>query len=285
MNRRTSSRSGSAAGGARSSVEVAARSDWVILLARFGYAAKGVVYIIVGVLAVQAALGRGGQTTGSEGALRSIVDEPFGQAMLWLIGIGLFGYALWRFIEAGVDPAEKGTDASGIAVRVGYAVSGVIHAGLALYAVGLASGDGGGGGGDTQSTTAEVLSHPFGSFAVAAAGAAVIGYGARSAYRAYRRKYRDKIAFGRLDSRARRWVDLAGRLGLSARAVVFVLIGFFLIVAAVRSDPSEARDVEGALDMLAGQSYGPWLLGLVAIGLACYGVYSIVKARYRTFPR
>lgn len=270
---------------AQAAARSAFRSDWVVLVARLGYAAKGVVYIIVGVLATKAAFGQGGQTTGSEGAIRAIAGQPFGQTMLWLVAIGLLGYALWRFIQAGVDPEHKGSDASGIAARLGYAASGVIHGALAFYAIGLATGDGGGGGGgSTQSLTAKVLANPFGQVIVGIAGLAVIAYGVKAAYRAYTRKYRDKVAFGQLDARARRWVDHAGRLGLSARAVVFALIGIFLLRAAIQSDASEALGLEGALDTLARQPYGPWLLALVAIGLVCYGVFSIVKARYRVFP-
>ena len=268
---------------AQAAARSAFRSDWVVLLARLGYAAKGVVYIIVGVLATKAAFGQGGQTTGSEGAIRTLAAQPFGQTMLWLVGIGLFGYALWRFIQAGVDPEHKGSDASGMAVRIGYAASGVIHGALAFYAIGLATGDGGGGG-SSESVTAKVLANPFGQVVVGIAGLAVIAYGVKAAYRAYTRKYRDEVAFGQLDARARRWVDRAGRLGLSARAVVFALIGIFLLRAAIQSDASEARGLEGALDTVAGQPYGPWLLALVAIGLVCYGVFSIVKARYRAFP-
>jgi Domain of Unknown Function (DUF1206) len=284
---RTTSSSSFSMDGAQAAAESAARSDWVVLLARLGYAAKGIVYIIVGVLAVQTAFGSGGQTTGSQGALRTIADEPFGQVMLWAIGLGLFGYALWRFIQAGIDPEKKGTDASGILARLGYAASGVIHTGLAIFAVRLgmgSGGSGGGGGGGSQGLTAKVLANPFGQVIVGLAALAIIGYGVIAAYRAYTRKYRDKVAFGRLDVRVQRWVDHAGRLGLSARAVIFGLIGVFLMRAAIQSDASEVRGLEGALDSLAGSSYGPWLLGLVAIGLVCYGVYAIVKARYRTFP-
>jgi len=283
MNRTTTHSPGRATGQARQTARRAAHSDWVEILARLGYAAKGVVYMIVGVLAVQAAFGGGGQTTGGKGALRSLADEPFGQVLLWLLGIGLVGYAVWRFIQAGVDPEGKGTDAKGMAARIGYAASGVIHSGLALYAFRLATGSGGGGGGGTQTVTAKVLSNPFGAWVVGLAGVAVIVYGIKAAYRAYTRKYREKVAFGHLDRRARTLIDRAGRLGLSARAVVFGLIGIFLIKAAIQSDPSEARGLEGALDTLASQPYGPWLLGLVAIGLVCYGFYSLVKARYRTF--
>lgn len=283
MNRTTMQTPARAARGAHRAATRAAGSGGVETLARLGYAAKGVVYMIVGVLAVQAALGDGGQTTGGEGALRTVAHQPFGQVLLWLLGVGLVGYALWRFIQAALDPESRGTDASRIAARVGFAASGIVHGGLALYAFGLATGNGGDGGGGAQSLTAKVLANPFGAWVVGLAGLAVIAYGIKAAHSAYTRGYRRKLAFGSLDARARTWVDRAGRLGLSARAVVFTLIGGFLIRAAVQSDPSEARGLEGALDTLAAQPYGPWLLALVAVGLVCYGIYSLVKARYRTF--
>ncbi|HEV2129901.1 MAG TPA: DUF1206 domain-containing protein, partial [Longimicrobiaceae bacterium] len=121
-------------------------SPWVEGLARLGYAAKGVVYLIVGGLAAQAALGSGGQTTGSEGALSTILRQPLGQVLLGAVAVGLAGYALWRFVQAALDPEHRGTDAKGIAIRLGYAISGVIHAGLAIEAARMVLGNGGGSG-------------------------------------------------------------------------------------------------------------------------------------------
>lgn len=253
------------------------------LMARFGYAAKGVVYVVVGGLAVQAAAGAGGGTTGGEGALRTIAGQPFGQLLLWVLALGLVGYAVWRFFQAAFDVESHGTGAEGIVIRGGYLASGAVHGLLGVYAVRLATGNGGGGGGGAQSVTAKVLAHPFGAWVVGLAGTAVIGYGLVAAYRAWTRKYRQEVAFGRLDPRVQRWIDRAGRLGLAARAVVFTLIGVFLIEAAVQSNPSQARGLDGALETLAAQPYGPWLLGLVAVGLVGYGVWSMVKARYRVF--
>lgn len=269
---------------AESRVQRAARHPGVEVLARFGYAAKGVVYVVVGGLAVQAVLGAGGETTGEEGALRAIGAQPFGRLLLWALAIGLVGYALWRFVEALLDVEAKGTGAAGLASRGGYLASGVIHGFLALYAFKLATGDGGGGEGGTESATAEALTQPFGAWLVGLAGLAVIGYAGREAYRSYTRQYRREVAFGRLDLRVQRWIDRTGRLGLASRSVVFGLIGFFLLAAALRSDPSQARGLEGALDTLTRRPYGPWLLGIVAAGLVAYGVWSMVKARYRVFP-
>lgn len=268
---------------ARARGAAAARGRWVELMARFGYAAKGVVYVVVGGLAVQAAAGAGGGTTGGEGALRTISGQPFGQLLLWVLALGLVGYAAWRFVQAAFDVEGHGTDAKGIVIRGGYLASGAVHGLLAVYAVRLATGNGGGGGGGTQGVTAKVLAHPFGAWVVGLAGVAVIGYGLVAAHQAWTRKYRQGVAFGRLDRRVQRWIDRAGRLGLGARAVVFTLIGVFLVKAAVQSNPAQARGLDGALETLAAQPHGPWLLGVVAVGLVCYGVWSMVKARYRVF--
>ena len=261
----------------------AARGRWVELMARFGYAAKGVVYIVVGGLAVQAAVGGGGGTTGGEGALRTIAGQPFGQLLLWVMALGLAGYALWRLVQAALDVEGHGTGAKGVVIRGGFLASGAVHGLLAVYAFGLATGNGGGGGGGTESATAKVLAHPFGAWVVGLAGVAVIGYGVVAAHQAWTRKYREGVAFGNLDHRVQRWIDRAGRLGLAARAVVFTLIGVFLIKAAVQSNPSQARGLDGALETLAAQPHGPWLLGVVALGLVCYGVWCLVKGRYRVF--
>ncbi len=129
-------------------------SSWIERLARFGYAAKGVVYVIVGILSAQAAFGAGGKTTDTQGALEAIVAQPFGKVLLSLTGIGLLGYVLWRFVEAIKDPENKGNQAKGIFQRLGYGISGVIYASLALSAFQIVLGSGGGGGTSKQDWTA-----------------------------------------------------------------------------------------------------------------------------------
>lgn len=263
----------------------AAHSDTVEKLARFGYAVKGVVYGLIGVLAVMAAFGSGGKTSGSRGVLRTIADGPFGQILVGAAAIGLFGYALWRFVQAVIDPDRKGTDAEGIIKRTGYFGSGVIYAALGWAALQLLLGNGGSGGGNGADTwTAKLMAQPFGQWLVGIAGAITIGIGLYQLYKAYNAEFFDKLKTGEMNATEKTWTKRVGRAGLAARGVVFGIIGGFLIQAALNANPEEARGLEGALDTLAVQPYGPYLLGLVALGLVAYGVYCWVLARYRRIP-
>ena len=258
------------------------RDGWVERLARFGYAAKGIVYAIVGVLATQVAFGRGGKTTNTKGALQTIVTQPFGKFLLALVAIGLLGYVLWLFVQAIKDPEKKGTDAKGILQRVGYGATGLIYAGLAFSAVKIILGSGGGGSSNsTQDWTARLLSQPFGQWLVGAVGAATIGMGFYQFYQAYSAKFRKNLKLNQMSNTEKTWATRLGRFGLGARGVVFVVIGFLLIQAARYSNPKEAQGLDGALDKLLQQPYGVWLLGVVALGLVAYGIYQGVLARYR----
>ncbi|MBZ8180437.1 DUF1206 domain-containing protein [Oscillatoria salina] len=256
---------------------------WVEKLARFGYAAKGVVYAIVGILAVMAAFSAGGKTTGTKGALQTIAAQPFGQFLLVLVAIGLCGYVLWRFVEAIKDPDNKGTDAKGIAARLGYVGSGILYAGLAFNAALLAMGSsqGGGSGDSTQDWTAKVMQQPFGRWLVGIGGAIAIGVGFYMLYKAYSVKFRKKLNLSELNLEQEKWAVRISRFGLAAKGVVLTMIGFFLLQAAYQYDPSEARGLDGALQTLAQQPFGKFLLGIVALGLVAYGIYMWVEARYR----
>ncbi len=256
-------------------------SVWVERLARFGYAAKGVVYSIVGLLAAQAALGTGGRTTDTQGALQAILTQPFGKFLLAVVAIGLLGYVLWRFVQAIKDPENKGTDAKGILQRIGYGISGIIYAGLALSAIQLILGLGGGNNNSTEDWTARLLSQPFGQWLVGTIGAFIIGMGFYQFYKAFAAKFRQKLNLTELSNTEQKWVIGISRFGLAARGVVFCLIGFFLTQAARQSDASEAGGLGEALQVLQQQPYGPWLLGIVAFGLIAYGIYMVVQARYR----
>lgn len=257
-------------------------APWVEKLARLGYAAKGVVYLIIGGIAARAAFGSGERVQGSQGALQTILEQPFGRFLLALVALGLAGYALWRFVQAGLDPEHGGrTDGGGAAKRVGYAISGVIHAGLALAAARMVMGRGGGGGDRTADWTATLMRQPAGRWLVAAVGLGIMAYGAYALYRAYQVKLSERLDLSRMSPAARTWAVRSGRAGIAARGVVFAIMGFFLLRAALRSNPGEARGLDGALQALQQQSYGPWLLGLVAIGLVGYGIYQLVEARYR----
>lgn len=256
-------------------------APWVEKLARMGYAAKGIVYLIIGGIAARAAFGSGERVQGSQGAMRAILDQPGGRLLLGLVALGLAGYALWRFVQAALDPEHKGTDAGGAAKRAGYAVSGVIHTGLALAALRMVAGRGGGGGDRTDDWTATLMRQPMGRWLVAAVGLGIVGYGVYALYRAYAVKLSKQLDLSRMGPAAREWAVRSGRAGIAARGVVFAVMGFFLLMAALHSNPREARGLDGALQALQEQAYGPWLLGLVALGLVGYGIYQLVEARYR----
>lgn len=248
-------------------------------LARFGYAAKGVVYATVGLLAFEAAFA-GGDTADAEEAIREIGHQPFGQVLLAVMAAGLAGYSLWRLVQAIKDPEGRGTDGEGIVQRIGLFGSAVIHASLVVFTLKLLTGDGGGGT-STQSKTAELMSQPWGKWLVAIVGLVTLGVGIFQFVRAAKGSFTKRWKIGEMSARARTWAKRSGYLGLTARGVVFSIIGWFFLRAAWKAQPGEARGLDGALATVAAQPYGPWLLGLVAVGLMAYGVYCWVQARYR----
>ncbi|MEZ4869112.1 MAG: DUF1206 domain-containing protein [Caldilineaceae bacterium] len=254
---------------------------WVVWLARFGFAANGLVYITIGALAAQAALGSGGRTTGKSGALASLANRPFGQVLLALVALGLFGYALWRLVEAWVDPENEGSSVKGIVKRIGYVISGIAYGALGVQAVRIVMGGSSSSANQTEDWTARLMAQPFGIWLVGIAGAIVIGIGLYQFYRAYSGKFRTKLKLYEMSSGEQQWATYAGRFGFAARGVVYLIIGGFLIVAAWQTNPAEAVGMGQALQKLAQQPYGPWLLALVALGLVAYGFFAIVLARYR----
>ena len=277
-----------AANEVRDTVERAAHraSPFVEKFACLGYAAKGVVYVLIGLLAVLAAAGTGsGDTTGARGAFHTIMHQPFGLVLLGIVALGLGCYAMWQFIRAVEDPENEGSDGKAIAKRIGYFISGIIHAALVVYAAHLISGSAASGGGDdasAQSWSATLMSYPAGRWMLGLIGLGVAIYGIKHLFDAYRAKLDRHLVLERMRSDdARRWTRWISRFGIAARGIVFLLIGLFLMVAAYRTDPSEARGLGGALRALQQQPFGPWLLGAVALGLIAYGVYQFVCARYR----
>lgn len=264
-------------GGARAGAAVrgAAReaAPGIELLARLGFAAKGAVYILVGGLAA-AALAGGGQTTGSSGALATLVDETWSRVLLGAIALGLIGYVVWRAVSATLNPERDGGGK-----RAFYAVSAAIYAALALEAGRLALTGAGGGGGDSAAHwSAELMRQPFGQILVAVVGLAVALYGLQQIWNAWRVDLDERLDLTAMSGSARVWTVRLGRFGLAARGVVLAIIGGFFLVAAFQADPSEAQGVGGVLAMMRGT---PWLLGIVALGLIAYGLYQIVRARYR----
>ena len=258
-------------------------ATWIERLARFGYASKGAVYFLVGLLAVQAAFTKRKTTEGTEGALKTLVRQPFGQVLLGLVAIGLMSYVMWRFVEAINDPENKGNDLKGIATRLTYVANGLAYAALAWSAVQMIIGGASTGGNQDskQDWTARLLNQPFGQWLVGTIGVGVIAFGFYYLYKAFKAKFRRKLDLSELSSTQRQWIIAICRFGLAARSIVFFLIGWFVIEAAYMAQSSQVGGLDEALETLAAQPYGPFFLGFVAFGLIAYGIYMVVQARYR----
>jgi hypothetical protein len=241
---------------------------------RLGFGAKGLLTILVGVLALRHAAGRGGQLTGQGGAIRTLRDQPFGLVALVVLAAGLSAYALWMFVAALVDPERKGTRVSGIAERVGFVVTGIGYAALAYGAASLLLGRGRPGAG-LDDLAASVLTPVFGRWLVGLAGAAVMTAGVLEVRLGITAGFRENLRAG-LSAVWRTITVVSGRCGYMALGVLSLLVGASLVRVAVEYDPSQAGGWDEALGLLSGLGEGTWVLGAAAVGLILYGVYFVL---------
>lgn len=255
--------------------EVAA---WVPPIARLGYAAKGVVFVLVGWIAIRAAMATG-DPGGATDALASLTDERGGQLMLMIIAIGLFAHVIWRAVQALLDPEHSGTDAKRIGVRLFHALSGIIYASLASTAWQLSRGERRGSENGQEIWVARMLEQPFGQWLVMLAGLAVIGYGLHQLVKAARGDVNKRMQpGGQIDPQ---WLSLVGRIGVAARGLVLLPIGWFVFAAGREYRAAEAANLDEVLQMLG---HG-WLLVAVGVGLIAYGLHQVAKAVYRRIER
>lgn len=260
-------------------------SHGVELAARIGYAAKGFVYATIGVLALMTVFGyAGGRLTGTEGAIESLRSQPFGQILLWAIGIGLIGYVVWRLTEAVMDPEHNGSDAKGILKRVGFFIVAVSYTSLAVFTIRAAMGSsssGDGGSNSTQQSTQTIMQYDWGLYLIGLVGLVFIGIAFYQGYRAYTAKFLKKWKTGQMNSESVKWATIVSQVGIAARALAFLLIGWFFLQAAIQADPSEAQGLEGALRTFREQPYGTVWLAAVGFGFVCYGAYCAINARFK----
>jgi hypothetical protein len=248
-------------------------------LSRAGFVARGAVYAIIGVLALKLAIGQGGKLTNQEGAFRTLAQQPFGKYLLTLLAIGLGGYSLWRLVRAaighGPEGADKGLD------RLAALGSGIAYGAFCAIAVEILLGSGSSSSASPKRSTAGVFGWPGGTWIVGIAGAALIGIALYQGYRGVTKKFLRESKVEEMSPRMRTWIGRIGLVGHLARMVVFGLVGVFLIKAAIDFNPQKAVGVDGALAKLQHNSYGPFLLGIVAAGLIAFALYSLSDARYR----
>jgi fumarate reductase subunit D len=259
--------------------EAVARSDAFEGLARAGFVARGLIYGIIGILAIKLALGVGGKATDQQGALRTVAHQPFGKVLLLLVAVGLAGYALWRFVHAALGHGPERED-SGFD-RVAALCSGIVYAGFCALAVEILLGSSGGNSANPDKTTAGVLGWSGGTWLVGIAGGVMIGVAAYQGYRGITHDFLRDSKSEQMGPATRRWITWIGTFGHLARMVVFGLVGVFLIKAAVDFEPSKAVGIDGALAKLSNSTQGPLLLGVVAAGLIAFAIYSFSDARYR----
>jgi Domain of Unknown Function (DUF1206) len=259
----------------------AADSPYMAWLGRAGLAARGTMYILIGIIAVQIATGHSGQQADRTGAVRLVARTPFGSVILWLLVIGFAALTLWRLSEAiwgaagegGRKPAKR---VANLARAIFY---GAVTYGILKYALGVGAPS----SSDKQSRdlTATALKVPGGQVIVGIAGAVVIGAGLYVAYRAFKRKFLKHLRMGSASARTRKMVTRLGQIGGIARGVVFATVGVFLIIAAADASPKQAKGIDSALRALAHTPAGPWVLIAIALGLVTFGVYSWCEARWR----
>jgi Domain of Unknown Function (DUF1206) len=246
---------------------------------RAGFVARGILYLLVGYLAVRIAVGDGGTQADRQGALHQIAAQPFGTALLWLLAAGLAGMALWRGAKALLAAGDSaGTRAADAGRCVFYAL---VCWGTAAYAAGSGGSSGGGSNKESKDWTATVMKLPAGRWLTGVAGLALCVAGVVIAVRALRRTFLKKLDTARMGPRVRPAVTASGAIGGAARGVVYAGAGVFVLIAAVRFQPHRAKGMDETLRAFAHTPVGPWLLGAVAVGLILFGLFSFASARWR----
>jgi len=260
--------------------------EWLQHTASAGYVAKGMIYLTIGWLALLTAIGLGGSESGASDVIRKIALWPFGRVLLALLGLGLAAYVLWRLAQTIWDTERKGNDCKGWIQRLGFAFSGGVYATLAWQCATLVfqSLSQAQSSGSSQNTE-RVMGIPGGRWLLLLIGLVFIGVGIHQLIRAWRRAYRKNWHLQSRPNPPLPLLEAIARLGLAARGVTFALIGGLIALSAWRLSPGDAQGLDAALNLLARQPFGDWLLGAVAIGLIAYGGYCFINAGYRRVRR
>lgn len=251
------------------------------VIARAGFLVKGVLYLVVGVLALQVAGKFGGRVTGMRGALATVLAQPFGRTLLLVAAVGLFGYAAWRVVQGLVDPDRLGHNWRGIAIRASFVGRGVVHALLGVQAFRLYRGLSASGTSE-RAVAAEAFQWPLGDWLVVLAGLGLIALAAQQLHTAVTGRLAADFDIAAMRREAGEWAVGFSRFGVAARAIVFALFGWGIVVAGWFRDASEVGSTASSMRTIAAQpgGQGRWLLAVTAAGFVAYGVYQVLHARY-----
>lgn len=256
----------------------AAHSPVMRATARIGLTARAVVYLLMGGLAIDIAVGGSKRPANQQGALAEVASSPGGSVLLVLIAAGFAGYALWRLIQALFNTSPDGSDGK---ERAKCAARAVVYAVLCGTAVGVLTGSAGSTQDKQQAgMTASLMHHDGGRWLVGAAGVVVVVIGGYLVVEGVRRKFVDHLNTGQMSRRTRKAVVALGAVGTTARGLVVALAGVLVVAAAVTADPKQSRGLDGALRTLAHQPLGTWLLALAALGLLAFGIYGLAEAKW-----
>jgi uncharacterized protein DUF1206 len=255
-------------------------------LARLGYAVKGFLYIAIGFIAIFGALGKSSTPADQIGAIAEFSKLPYASLFLGIVLIGLISYSLWGLIRAIFDPFHKGNDLEGLLARGGYLLSAVTYAFFLIPTYHLIQGARAGAGSDASvQMVSTVMNIPLGRWLVGAVGLGGIGAGLYQMYMGITMNFEQHFKPYTLGPEQLKVAKQVGRYGTIARGVVFALVGFFLCLAAYQANPGHARGFDGAFDYLAKQPYGIWLLGIIAVGMIAFGLYSFMSAAWFRLKR
>jgi Domain of Unknown Function (DUF1206) len=271
------------AGEARRQTESAARSRPFRWLVRAGFVARAITYGVIAALTLALALGAGtmGTAPNQQGALALIARDAFGRVALVVIAAGLLAYALWKLFQGVFGRGPEGGGSSDLKDRIGNLAGGVVYGAFFVVAIRVLTGSAGNSSSEPKRTAAGVLGWPGGQEIVGICGAGLIAISLYQLYDAVTGGFAEESKTQQMDRAQRRVFMTLGHVGLTARALVFTVVGYFLLRTAIEFNPNSAVGVDGALARLHHEPLGPWILGLVAAGLLVFAVFSLLEARYR----
>lgn len=261
-------------------------ASWIKPVAKIGLAAKGTVYCLVGLLAFMSAFGIGGQTsekTDKEDVFKLIMEQPAGRVILAIVALGLLAYAVWRFVQTFLDTEDKGSKIKGIANRLSYFASGLTYLLLSILSVKLLLSKNSGGGDSQKEMVQNILDQPAGQWLLGIVAAIMAGVGIYQLWYGHSEKYKKHVDLQGLNSDASSSLIRAGKIGYIARGIVWLIVAFLFLKAALHQKASEAGDTSSAFAFVEKSSFGNYLLALLALGLICYGVLNFVRAAFEKF--